>query len=134
MPKTVLLTSTCDCGADFMTAQSRQKAGRGRYCSKSCMYRFRIRPKGLRYNIVAKNPGWYAETYRGVHVWMRKHFQKSGVCESCDRRGKTEWANVDGTYRQVREDWAEWCPSCHRAHDHRRGARAEQRFGEGCFR
>ena len=31
-----------------------------KYCSKPCFYRFRKRPKGLKYNIIKKNKGWFS--------------------------------------------------------------------------
>lgn len=49
---------TCPCGETFQTTQKRLDAGRGRYCSKPCMYKYRVRPKGLKYEIKVENKGW----------------------------------------------------------------------------
>ena len=40
-------------------AQWQVKAGKGKYCSKPCMYKFRQRPSGLTYEIKAENVGWF---------------------------------------------------------------------------
>lgn len=49
----------CLCGVEFKTAQSRIDQGRGKYCSRKCMYNYRVRPSGLKYNIVMQNPTWF---------------------------------------------------------------------------
>lgn len=49
----------CPCGQDFNAAQRDVERGRGRYCSRSCMYKYRVRPKGLKYNVKVQNRAWY---------------------------------------------------------------------------
>ena len=47
----------CPCGkaiAIFKCQQDRKK-----YCSKKCFYKFKIRPKGLKYIIKIINSGWF---------------------------------------------------------------------------
>ena len=48
---------TCPCGTPFNTNQNRIDRGRGVYCSRPCMYKFRVRPTGLNYNLVVENTG-----------------------------------------------------------------------------
>lgn len=49
----------CPCGNVFITNKWRIEQGRGRYCSRKCMYVYRKRPSGLSYKIVVKNRGWF---------------------------------------------------------------------------
>lgn len=48
----------CQCGIEFGVAKWQIDSGRGKYCSKTCLYKYRTRPSGLKYNIVSDNPGW----------------------------------------------------------------------------
>jgi len=49
----------CPCGQDFTAEQRAIDRGRGRYCSRSCMYTHRVRPKGLKYELKVQNKAWY---------------------------------------------------------------------------
>lgn len=55
MPKKLLLVR-CPCGQPFEVTQNRLDAGRGRYCSRRCMYAYRTRPSGLTYVKHKDNP------------------------------------------------------------------------------
>ena len=46
----------CLCGVSFYVSPALIKNGRKKYCSKQCMYVYRIRPKGLTYTITKENP------------------------------------------------------------------------------
>lgn len=47
----------CPCGEEFETTQARIDQGRGKFCSRPCLYRYRApRPTGLTYNITKPNP------------------------------------------------------------------------------
>lgn len=49
----------CPCGDLFETWPYKIKQGRGKFCSKDCMYKFRrARPFGLNYNVTT-NKGWF---------------------------------------------------------------------------
>jgi len=56
-------------------------------------------------------------SYSAVHHWMNRHHPRLGVCEECGATGRTQWANLDHSYRRVREDWRELCVTCHRRYD-----------------
>lgn len=57
--------------------------------------------------------------YEALHVWLNTNVPKQGVCERCSNKTRTFWANMTGRYlREVREDWAELCYSCHTKEDH----------------
>jgi len=62
-----------------------------------------------------KHPLWKGEAagYSAIHVWVRNNYVKQGRCETCGKEGRTEWANVSGEYKRVREDWIELCRPCH---------------------
>jgi hypothetical protein len=92
----------------FQVTPSRAKQGRGRYCSKECKYKYRVRPSGLKYNVVKENPTSFkpGETpwnkgvalkeeisYKELHRWVARHRDKAGVCEHCQEPKTTEWAN-----------------------------------------
>ena len=61
----------CPCGRR-VTATPNQ-AGRKKYCSKKCFYKYRVRPRGLTYKIVAVNKGWYK---KGDHPSKETEFKK----------------------------------------------------------
>lgn len=55
------ITKTCPCGDNFYTTQAQLDRGQGKYCSKACLYKYRVRPTGLKYNIKTVNPGWFGQ-------------------------------------------------------------------------
>lgn len=50
---------TCPCGKIFDAPLCR--IGRKKYCSKKCFYKYRTRPSGLTYKIVAENKSWFSK-------------------------------------------------------------------------
>lgn len=58
------------------------------------------------------------QEYNTIHVWVLRHYDKTGVCEHCLKNMKTEWSNISGLYdRDNRDDWQELCKSCHYKYD-----------------
>ena len=55
--------------------------------------------------------------YSTVHLWLRDHYKKKGICEHCLKEKITEWANIEGNYTRNREDYLELCRSCHKKYD-----------------
>jgi len=53
----------CKCGNEFKTTEKRLASGRGKFCSRECKYKYRIRPTGLKYNLVKENP----TSFKGGH-------------------------------------------------------------------
>ncbi len=76
----------------------------------------------------AVHPSWKGEDtkYAGVHNWVRKHYAKTGVCESCKVERKTAWSNKDHLYRRNRGDWQEMCYGCHQKYDMAHGLRSNE--------
>lgn len=48
------MQNTCKCGTNFETAEKRLADGRGKYCSKKCMYMYRSRPSGGNYRVLCR--------------------------------------------------------------------------------
>ena len=60
--------------------------------------------------------------YSGLHLYARRTFGKSSICEHCNQKfdGRhINWATKDGKYTRGREDWIRVCVSCHRKHDYK---------------
>ncbi len=137
---------TCECGNEFEVRPKRIEQGRGDYCSKPCMYKYRTRPKGLNYVIVKDNPTsfkpghdtWNKGTkglmpvpknytgdnvgYSGLHDWISYHYGKANKCEHCDKdHGRIEWANKSHEYKRDRADWIQLCKKCHIKYDRASG-------------
>jgi hypothetical protein len=138
----------CPCGQPFETKPSRVTTGRGVYCSRACMYRYRQRPSGLTYSIVNTNRGWFAPghvsargeehpgwkgddiTYKELHRWVRRHKGHPAACERCGGEVGVQWANLSHEYRRDLDDFIALCRACHGHHDagETRGS-ATRRFG-----
>jgi len=69
------------------------------------------------------NPEWKGNKvgYRALHHWVKRHKGLPDTCEYCTKSGltghKIHWANIDGKYRRVLEDWVRLCARCHCHHD-----------------
>lgn len=71
-------------------------------------------------------------SYRGLHAWIRRKKGHPTQCSKCGKQSKNkriiQWANIDGMYRRVLEDFIPLCVSCHKYHDQKiksiRGARS----------
>jgi hypothetical protein len=112
------------------------------------MYRYRVRPRGLTYDIKVKNRAWFPPgvaqfqgeehpswkgdevSYKQLHRWVRRQLGAPGACEQCGDP-ETEWANRSHEYQRQLDDWIALCRTCHRRHDRgeARGA-ATRRYGE----
>lgn len=56
--------------------------------------------------------------YGQIHVWHNKYCKKSGICNQCKKRNRTEWALIKGKKHSRRIDhYFELCIKCHRAYD-----------------
>lgn len=134
-------TIICPCGQEFKEFLSR--IGRAKYCSKKCLYKYRIRPSGLEYVLKKENPTsfkkghrtWNAGTkglmpkpwnYKGddikygtLHDWVGHWLGKATVCTFCGKtEGRIEWANKSRKYKRDLKDWISLCKKCHYKYDH----------------
>jgi hypothetical protein len=136
------MKSTCKCGNEFNTTQKRIDEGRGIYCSRACMYKYRLRPKGLKYTIVNENPTWikkgerlspqtefkkgidphnknkFSDSYWAVHAWIKRQKGKAKICEQCESTKHVQWANISHEYKKEIDDWKSLCCKCHMIYDH----------------
>ena len=57
--------------------------------------------------------------YNTIHQYRLRHYKKTGICLCCEKKTKTQWANLSGEYRKNDpDDWVEFCPACHAKYDH----------------
>ena len=133
-------TIQCPCGNTVEVRDYQIK--RKRYCSKQCLYKYRVRPKGLKYVITKHNPtsfskgnvpwnkgvilaerasNWKGDDvgYDGLHDWVEKKLGKPRKCESCDTTEAKvyHWSNKSGKYKRVLDDWQRLCVKCHFYYD-----------------
>lgn len=105
-----LVTAICACGKDFKTSEDRLADGRGKFCSKVCMYKYR-------------NPKPIKETakYSALHKWVAAKLGQPLECENCGVKGRNtyqfHWANISGSYDRDLTDWARLCAKCHWHYD-----------------
>ena len=126
----------CPCGEKLPNQTDRKK-----YCSKICFYKYRVRPKGLKYVLVKENPtsfkkglvpwnkgieGDYLRQWKGddaevntIHKWITKKLGRPQKCEMCGSTKKQiyHWSNKEHTYKRILEDWQRLCMKCHWAYD-----------------
>lgn len=136
----------CICGQEFATTQKRLDSGRGKYCSKKCMYANRTRPSGLTYQKHKENPTSFkpgmtphnkgrvpdaSVSYRWRHTWVKKHKPRPEWCEWCRQNKAVHLANLSHEYKLELNDWAYLCRTCHYRYDRDSGAwgAATERFG-----
>lgn len=112
-----LFTRVCNCGKEFSVAEWRLNTGRGLYCSKPCMYKFRTTHRGESHKL------WKGEDakYSARHKWVQAHYGKKKKCDWCnftsDNTYQFHWANISGKYLRTIDDWARLCAKCHWHYD-----------------
>lgn len=74
------------------------------------------------------NPNWSGDTSRdATHAALNRNFPKTGRCEDCGERKRTDYAFLRHPlpYTRLREDYQELCRKCHMRYDfdngHRKG-------------
>lgn len=85
------------------------------------------RPTEHHERLVAARRTRQAESIDGpnVHAWLNRHYPKTGVCEDCGKRSKTDYAFLrhPEPYTHERDDYRELCRSCHVTFDFANGQR-----------
>jgi hypothetical protein len=94
---------TCPCGAAVSVTRKDFDAGKGRYCSNTCKYRYRVRPSGLVYVKRKENPTSFQpgsepwnKGMRGVTDAWNKGVSSGVVPSSAFRPGET---SGEGNFR-----------------------------------
>lgn len=109
------LVVVCRCGKEFQERESTIKAGRGKYCSKECVYKYGIlKGKG--------HPNWKDNVgYAALHGWVKRRLGRPMKCEFCGFKStdprKIHWANKSQKYRRDLTDWLRLCVKCHHGYD-----------------
>lgn len=74
-----------------------------------------------------RNPStWKVNPSSGtLHTFIKRHHPKTGSCERCGKKGKTDYAFLRHPlpYTRDRADYAEMCRSCHVKFDYDNGHR-----------
>lgn len=73
-----------------------------------------------RCSVPENNPNYRGDRvgYTGIHLWLRKHHEKHGVCQFCEEQKRTVWALISAKdYERKRENFIELCYKCHRNYD-----------------
>lgn len=82
-PKPIILQ--CPCGKEFETYQSLVDIGRGKFCSKSCMYVYRKEAVRTKYTKHKVNKGWFkkgvnshpdTKIKKGERISVKTEFKK----------------------------------------------------------
>lgn len=107
----------CVCGKVFEASTKRIELGRGKYCSKKCMYENRPVPSGIIHH------NWKGEDvgYSAIHSWVKRKLGKPSKCNECgfisSNPNKIHWANISHQYKRDVNDWIRLCASCHKKYD-----------------
>jgi len=86
---------TCICGQQFYTYEKLVNDGRGKFCSKTCMYKYRKNAVRTRYRKHKDNSGWFK---KGVNSFPEFKL-KSG-----DRTGELTWFKKGSTPSNYKGD------------------------------
>ena len=74
-------------------------------------------PESRRRISESKTKAWHEKGYGGKHNWVRTNFADPGSCETCGSQRYLDWASIEHTYTQNREDWLRLCRRCHQRLD-----------------
>jgi hypothetical protein len=76
----------------------------------------------------AGNPNWLGTeaSYKAIHIWLNRNHPRTGVCDKCFARGKTDYAKIGEAYTRNRDDYRELCRRCHMAFDSELRSRNEK--------
>ena len=135
------ITVKCPCGKEFQAQECRIKVGRGKHCSKECMYKYMEKPRKVPHNYKEPHPNWFKKGedtwnkgkvtgfippnhkgdkvgYAALHDWVSRWKVRPKGCEHCGIEGKRlEWANKSHEYKRDLDDWMSLCKKCHVKYD-----------------
>ena len=125
----------CPCGKGLQFKNKAQEK-RKKYCSRICLYRYRIRPSGIFYIIKKENQSWfkkghkswnkgvmigsgnYSNGYDAIHEWVERWLGKPEKCEQCGKNKNLQWSNIREKYKRIFYDWQRLCAKCHHRYDY----------------
>lgn len=57
-------------------------------------------------------------SHNALHMWLRRKYPKTGICEHCSEHNRTDFAAKDHDhYTRDRCDYLELCNGCHAKYD-----------------
>jgi len=86
-------------------------ASSGKYCTHKCSTDAKTG---------SKHPMWKGNdvSYIGIHAWNNKYHPKTGVCEECGEKRRTEWAlKKEMEHARGVQNYKELCRKCHINYD-----------------
>ena len=118
----------CECGCGQPTSIAKQRDPiRGYVPGSPKQFRRGHQNRGKKFSAEVRarmsgsNSGqWRGDEvgYSGIHRWLQKHYPKTGTCDECKKRTRTEFALIHGhAYSRNREDYLELCRQCHARYD-----------------
>lgn|SRR4030067_1498426 len=78
-----------------------------------------LKRKGVNQN---QNHGqWKGDNvgYSALHAWVKRHLNKSDLCQNCKKRPSHDLANISQEYKRDLDDWEWLCRKCHMKSDGR---------------
>ena len=91
----MLVTINCPCGNSMKITEN--KALRKKYCSRVCLYRYRTRPNGIRYEIKVFNSAWFSCGHKPWNLGLTGLPATSGSIKKGEHRGiSTEFKYKNG--------------------------------------
>lgn len=55
--------------------------------------------------------------YVMIHRWVRRIYGEPKLCERCGSVKKIQWSNKDHKYNNIKNNWQQLCPKCHKIYD-----------------
>jgi hypothetical protein len=98
------MKTVCKCGKEFNTKQFLINTGKGKYCSKKCMYKYRIRPKGLIYIQHKENPTSFV---KGQKPW---NYGFKGLYFNNGEKLKGRHLSPNTEFKKGQEPWNKGVP------------------------
>lgn len=139
--KDIFIQCKCGCGTPIHKYRSNydevryvkghQKSRLGKHLTTEQKDRISLKRKGkmkgkLNHKWKGKQVGYYA-----LHSWLGREKTKKGICEHCDNKRRTAWANKSHEYKRDLKDWLELCRPCHMKYDKKTWGEATRNYING---
>jgi transcription elongation factor Elf1 len=53
------------------------------------------------------------KSYKSLHYYLNKRFNKPKFCQKCGKEKRLDWAKISDTYTRKQENYLALCRSCH---------------------
>lgn len=106
----------CPCGNIKLLTPSKISEKHGKYCSRTCTFKYRDNSKFLSMIKISgeNHPNWKGDGagYKAFHLRVNLIRGKAKICKKCGSERFCEWANLTGDYSNV-FDYDSLCRKCH---------------------